>query len=194
MTEITPTITPSTNSNDNNTTTTTIIPPNIPPDNINNSEYQRSYSWKLPMVKVNRPKERTKSEYQREFTWKNDPPSTPSPAPSPAPIPPSPIPQELSCNTPEPIKSTMIATSTATTLNNNIDFIGSKLNDLNITTTSNTINNNISIINNNFIPDDYVFNTNNNVPDKWRDGLRSKNSPEVSYSLFWLISFFSTPP
>ncbi|CAG8532628.1 1437_t:CDS:2, partial [Rhizophagus irregularis] len=154
MTEITPTITPSTNSNDNNTTTTTIIPPNIPPDNINNSEYQRSYSWKLPMVKVNRPKERTKSEYQ-----------------------------QLSCNTPEPIKSTMIATSTATTVNNNIDFIGSKLNDLNITTTSNTINNNISIINNNFIPDDYVFNTNNNVPDKWRDGLRSKNSPEQKQSL-----------
>ncbi|GBB89902.1 hypothetical protein RclHR1_16750001 [Rhizophagus clarus] len=182
MTETTPTITPSTNIN--NTTTTTIIPPNVPPDNNNNSsEYQRSFSWKLPMVKVNRPKERSKSEYQREFTWKNDPPSTPSPAPSPAPIAPSPIPQESSCNTPEPIKSTS-ATTVATTNNNiTIDYIGSKLNDLNITSNT-TINNNISTINNNIVsePDNYVFNTNNNIPDKWKDGLRSKTSLEQKQS------------
>src|SRR2546430_253863 len=126
MTEITTPITPSTTSATITTTTTTIIPPNIPSDNGNSSEYQRSFSWKLPMVKVNRPKERTKSEYQREFTWKNDPPSTPSPAPSPAPIISSPIPQELTCNTPEPVKP--ITTTIATNSNNNtIDFIGSKL-------------------------------------------------------------------
>src|SRR5215213_8630777 len=132
MTEITSPITlstPSTNTNTNdNVTTTTIIPPIVPNDNISSSEYQRSYSWKKPMVKINRPKERTKSEYQREFTWKNDPPSTPSPAPSPAPIAPSPIPQDsiTTCNTPEPIKPTTFIT------NNPVDHLGSKLNDLRI--------------------------------------------------------------
>src|SRR4051795_1421528 len=112
MTEITPPITPSINTNiNNNVTTTTITPPIAPNDN--GSEYQRSYSWKLPMVTINRPKERTKSEYQREFTWKNDPPSTPSPAPSPAPIAPSPIPQDsfITCNTPEPIKPATTTTN-----------------------------------------------------------------------------------
>ncbi|RIA79230.1 hypothetical protein C1645_882764, partial [Glomus cerebriforme] len=177
MSEVTTPITPSTNTNENATTiTTTIIPPNIPSDNKNRSEYQSSYSWKKDMVIINRPKERTKSEYQREFTWKNDPPSTPSPAPSPAPVTPSPIPNEFTCNTPEPIKPSISNISSI----NNIDFIGSKLNDLNITNI--TINNNISnnsTSNNHFVsePEEFVFNTNNNIPDKWKDGLR-KNSPE----------------
>ncbi|CAG8571074.1 7724_t:CDS:2 [Ambispora gerdemannii] len=59
---------------------TAIGPPsnsNFSPDNngsqIHNSEYQNSYQWKLPMIAVARPKERTKSEYQREFTWKGNP-------------------------------------------------------------------------------------------------------------------------
>ncbi|CAG8565567.1 24265_t:CDS:2 [Dentiscutata erythropus] len=43
------------------------------------SEYQRSYSWKLPFAQVNKPpKAPSRSEYQREFTWKQSP--TPSPS------------------------------------------------------------------------------------------------------------------
>src|ERR1043165_7427669 len=175
MTEITTPITPPTNTNAGNniTTTTTITPPIIPKDNNNSSEYQRSYSWKLPLVTVNRPKERTKSEYQREFTWKNDPPSTPSPAPSPAPVAPSPIPQDslTACNTPEPIRP-------ITTTNNTVDHIGLKLNDLRITNNSSSSINDIK-------PDDFVvekFSSNNT--DKWKDGLRNS---EVKLSLIFCL-------
>ena len=182
MTEITASITTPTNTTTttaNTTTNMTITPPNIPPDNINNSEYQRSYSWKLPMVTIHKPKERTKSEYQREFTWKND---TPSPTPSPAPIASSPIPQEsfTTCNTPEPPIKPTPKTINSTT-NNAIDYIGSKLTDLNITTNSNSNNNN-SNINKNIEEFMYTekFSSGNNATDKWKDGLRNKNSPEVS--------------
>ena|SRR5581483_324351 len=185
MTEITSTIAPSTPSapsaqstgtnTNNNVTITTITPPSIPSEN--GSEYQRSYSWKLPMVSIQRPKERTKSEYQREFTWKNDPPSTPSPTPSPAPIAPSPIPQDSFIDT-EPIRPT-------TTI---VDYVGSKLNDLNIT--NNINNNSINELkhNGNFVSEpDERFNSNNNAADTWKDGLRNKNSLEVSLSL---LSFY----
>ncbi|CAI2167017.1 1125_t:CDS:2 [Funneliformis geosporum] len=86
------------------------------------------------MVSVHRPKERSKSEYQREFTW--TPPATPpvpSPAPSPAPVAPSPIPQEsfTACNTPEPVKSSFKSNMVNASTNNAIDYIGSKLSELN---------------------------------------------------------------
>jgi hypothetical protein len=183
MTEITTPITPPTNTSTNNnatttttTTATTITSPIVPNDS--GSEYQRSYSWKLPMVAVNRPKERTKSEYQREFTWKNDPPSTPSPAPSPAP---TPIPQDslTACNTPEPIKSIM------TTTNNTVDHIGSKLNDLKITNNSSCSINDINGVKN---EQDEKFSSNSNA-DKWKDGLRNfEVKLFLIFCLLWLIS------
>ncbi|CAH1756595.1 10084_t:CDS:2 [Entrophospora sp. SA101] len=83
---------------------------NIPTDlsGIKATEYQRSYSWKLPMVNKVKQKEFIKSEYQREFTWRDNnnnntnlisststTPIPPSPIP-PSPIPPSPIPPPIS--------------------------------------------------------------------------------------------------
>ncbi|CAG8515572.1 7283_t:CDS:2 [Gigaspora rosea] len=53
-----------------------------PVDNQVSSEYQRSYSWKLPIVQVNKPpRGPSRSEYQREFTWKKSPPPTTSSTP-----------------------------------------------------------------------------------------------------------------
>ncbi|CAG8499981.1 9390_t:CDS:2, partial [Acaulospora colombiana] len=63
--------------------TSTTTPTSKPADNVSGSEYQSSYAWRLPMVQVNRPKERTVTEYQREFTWR-EPPTVSTPSPTPA--------------------------------------------------------------------------------------------------------------
>ncbi|RHZ64225.1 hypothetical protein Glove_326g178 [Diversispora epigaea] len=149
------------NSNNNNNNN------NNNSNNVNSSEYQSSYSWKLPMVNVPpRPKERTVTEYQREFSWPESPSITPAPTSN----------INVTSTTTTPVNNSSLELSRATPEIKNLDLstpntptlqpISSSIDVVDLTTTKNLLSENDNYNNN--------YNNNNN---KWKDGLRKENIP-----------------
>ncbi|CAG8438061.1 14722_t:CDS:2 [Acaulospora morrowiae] len=168
----------------NNASTTTPI--SKPADNVNSSEYQSSYSWKLPMVQVNRPKERTVTEYQREFTWK-EPPTVSTPSPTPAVVnPPETLPTSRS--TPQPTVVERLAETTKTDIPTTIKTPELKRRDLPPTPTPPPITD-MGLLRHNgdFVGEpEESYNAEKSFSNsdvlKWKDGLRKDNGTEQKQS------------
>jgi len=188
----------SNNSNNNDMQPAVVSSSNIPTDlsGIKATEYQRSYSWKLPMVNKVKQKEFIKSEYQREFTWRDNnnnnntsatanlissTSTTPIP---PSPIPPSPIP-------PSPIPPPISSSSSINNISNDLSKLRltskstpSLLNDIALLPD----NSNIDVKHNGaFVTEVEELeripynNNNNNNDNKWKNDLRKADTVESKF-------------